>query len=113
MATYYSGLYNTSFPTSVGHKSDSRQLFRWGRRNRVYRELLDELIGATAGATALVAVKRVAHSTTELGGLRTIETRDMINRATAAADRTQLRDFFSEDSKIATPANGAGDNWTA
>ena len=110
---YYSGLYGTSFPTSVGHKSDSRQLFRWGRRNRVYRELLDELIGATAGATALVAVKRIAANRTENGGKRTIETRNMINRATTAADRTLLRDFFSEDSKIATPTNRAGTNWKA
>lgn len=113
MAAYNSGLYGTSFPTSVGHKADTRQLFRWGRRNRVYRELFDELIGAAAGATALVAHKRVEHSRTELGGRRTIETRNMINRATTAADRTLLRDFFSEDSKIATPTNRAGTNWRA
>lgn len=113
MSSSYSPLWGTAYTPIIDHNSMTRELFRFGRRNRVVRELLDELIGAAAGATALVAVKRVAADRVENGGVRTIETRNMINRATTATDRANLRAYFSEDSKIATPANKAGTNWRA
>lgn len=54
------------------------------------RALVSTLLGAVAGSTATSQLKRVAHSQTELGGLRTIETETLVNRATTAADDTEL-----------------------
>lgn len=54
------------------------------------RELMRVLLGAAAGSTATKQYKRVAHSTTELGGKRTIETVTLVNRATTSGDDTDL-----------------------
>lgn len=54
------------------------------------RELITELLGAAAGEAALAQLKRVAHSTSELGGVRSVETVDLVNRVTAAADDTDI-----------------------
>lgn len=108
MASYYSPLFNHSFPLATKNPME-RAFRRLARRMPKQAELLDELIGATAGATASVTRKRVAADLSDdLGGIRTIESREIINRATAAADRTALRAMFSTDSRIATPTNKAG-----
>ena len=57
---------------------------------RADRELFAEMLGDAPPDAALDQLKRVAHSTTELGGVRTIETVDLINRNTAAGDATDL-----------------------
>lgn len=92
-----------------------KNFFRLGRRQRKIRELLDTTIGAAAGAAALLAVKRITASTTEQGGKRPVATVNELNRVSTAADVTYLKNMFSEDSKIATPANKAGKspNWAA
>lgn len=54
------------------------------------RALINTLLGTVAGSTATATLKRVAHSTSELGGSRTIETETLVNRATTAADDTDL-----------------------
>lgn len=54
------------------------------------RALMSALLGAVAGGTATAQIKRVAHDLTELGGKRTIETQTLVNRATTAADDTDL-----------------------
>lgn len=94
---------------------------------REIKELLDTLIGATAGGTALKTYARVAPpvatnqtvpQTTgvgDLGGNVTIETITVINRATTAADVTYLKSMFNNDMLMASlplqsdlSGNGAG-----
>ncbi len=65
-----------------------RALNRPGMRK--VKELFLELIGVAPGAAALATHAQVQASTTENGGKRTIETVTDINRATTAADVTQL-----------------------
>lgn len=113
-ATGYSGLWGLSYTPIREYSPNNRQLFRWGRQNRKVRALMDALLGAAAGGTAAATqyqVPRVLGST----HLSKIDAtaRTIINRATTAQDRTDTRDYFSEDSKIATPANRAGTNWRA
>lgn len=54
------------------------------------RALINTLLGTVAGSTATDTMKRVEHSQTELGGKRVIETETIVNRATTAADDTDL-----------------------
>jgi len=79
----------------------------------IIRELLDTTIGAAAGSAASLTYKRVKHNTSELGGVRQVETRSVISRNSSAGDVTTLKAMFATDSKIATPANRAGTNWRA
>ena len=94
--------------TLSGRKALTRRYFRTGRSTRVIRELYDTLVNGAVGATAALTQVRVKHSQVELGGLRPVETQTLINRATVAADATDLTDYLSEDSKIATPNDVAG-----
>jgi len=60
------------------------------KQNRKDRALLSTLLGASAGSTATATLKRVAHSVSELGGLRTVETESLVDRATTSDDDTLL-----------------------
>lgn len=102
----YSPIFGTL--TLSGRKALSRRYFRTGRATRVIRELYDTLVNGAVGATAELTQARVQHSTSELGGVRPIETQTLINRATVAGDATDLTNYLSEDSKIATPDDEAG-----
>jgi hypothetical protein len=64
---------------------------------RELRERIDALLGVAPGATATATNTRVAASE-ELGGVRAIETEVLINRATTAADVTEIRDTILEHS---------------
>ena len=77
-------------------------------RNPVTQEILLTLTGAAAGSTALVANKRVQHSTSELGGVRTIETENKINRVTTSADVTAMSAMVNRSMTGAVQANLAG-----
>jgi hypothetical protein len=57
------------------------------------REVAFALVGAAPGATATKTRTRVAPST-ELGGLRAIETVNLVNRVTTAADVTEIKNDF-------------------
>lgn len=64
---------------------------------RAFKELFDTLIGAAAGGNAVASHKQVGHPATPialgaLGGSRTIDTISDINRATTAADVTNLKE---------------------
>jgi hypothetical protein len=66
------------------------------------RGALAALIGAAAGGTATNQYKRVQGQITptavgDLGGSRDIETVDAINRATTAADITELKKWFAQN----------------
>jgi hypothetical protein len=74
------------------------------------RELAETLNGVVAGSAAVKTLARVANSS-ELGGVRAIESETIINRNTTAADVTALNaDFFSFSTKttLASPANKDG-----
>lgn len=98
----WSGLYDNVF--TGGHsltvnKNNARTMMR-NLINRVgmrkERALLDALIGAAAGGTATasrVRVEAVAGGE-NLGGMRNVETVSLINRATTAADVTDLENFL-------------------
>lgn len=62
---------------------------------RRFRELFDTLIGANTGGTALATYRRIAGETSAQigGGVRTIDTVTVINRASTAADVTALKEF--------------------
>lgn len=94
---------------------------------RELKELLDTLIGAAAGGTALKTYARVAPAVNtnktvpeatgvaDLGGNVPIETVTVINRATTAADITYLKSMFNNDMLMASlslqsdlSGNGAG-----
>ena len=107
----YSPIFGTLSVTD--RKALSRQYFKLGRRTRVIRELMDTLINGAVGATAALTQARVQHSISELGGVRVIETQTLINRATDADDATDLTNYLSEDSKIATPDDASGAGRTA
>lgn len=86
----------SSFRKQIARLFDRKQL-------RKDRELIVELLGAAAGETASATLKRVEHSTTELGGLRTIETETLVSRATTAGDDTELTaDYFTYSSRPST-----------
>lgn len=66
------------------------------------RGALAALIGAASGGTATNQYKRVTGQVTPtspdaLGGNRPIETIDAINRATTAADITELKKWFAQN----------------
>lgn len=59
------------------------------RGMRAIRELAVTLDGVVPGSTAAASVARVEASS-ELGGKRTIETEDLVNRVTTSADVTEI-----------------------
>jgi hypothetical protein len=55
------------------------------------RRLIRTLLGAVAGTTATESLKRISYPLgAEMGGKRTIETENLVNRATTAGDVTDL-----------------------
>lgn len=111
-ASGYSGLWGVNYTPVRDYSPNNRSLFRWGRLNRKVRELLDTTIGAAAGSTAAVSSAQIGAYPQNFIGKPTISNRVIINRASTSGDVTELKNYFSEDSKIATPANGAG-SWRA
>lgn len=83
--------------TGSGRRNVAKTLAHRGQL--VLRELMDTLNGVAPGAAALKALTRITNST-ELGGKRTIETVNLINRVTTAADVTRiLNDIYLYSTK--------------
>lgn len=111
--TTKSDFWTDNYSPLVNRNTNNRQLFRLMRRSRVQRALMIALNGAAVGGTATSTRKRVAANATEQGGVRTVETLTEINRATVAADETEIDAILlNDDSRIATPTNRAG-TWPA
>lgn len=106
--TGYQPLYNSAYALTVDRSPMERAVTRIMRRLQKRRGLMVALNGAAAGGTATVQEKRVAHSLTNLGGVRTIETFTYVGRATTSADETAGDNLLTQDSRIATPTNRAG-----
>lgn len=69
------------------------------------KALLNALIGAVAGGTALATTVQVEADTNDNSGKRTIETVTVINRATTAADVTELKAGINYNPVISTPVD--------
>lgn len=124
MAAYsglFDGIHNEPYAllhnTGVNKTGAGKLLnMRAGRRqaNKILKELFDSLIGAASGGTAAVSHYRVeaeadVDSFTN-GGARTIETVELINRATTAADITALKEIFTRRPDFATYIEDASNN---
>lgn len=77
--------------TQVGHGFNKRVVRQaLGRRSMLaLREIMETLNGAVAGSTALKTRARI-EANSELGGARTIESVELVNRATVSADVTEI-----------------------
>lgn len=116
----FNGVHNENYALLVdeapGRKHLSRILRKSKRGMRVTQELLLTTIGAAAGSAALAQHRRVKAvatpgGTNSQGGVRTIETVDLINRNSAAADVTALKaivDRATKPSTYPTDASGNG-----
>lgn len=94
-ATVLGGFWPTNGVNSLaslsGEQSQRREIAQdFGVRGQLAnRAIMTALLGAAPGGTATKNITRVAPST-ELGGLRAIETQALVNRATTAADVTEF-----------------------
>jgi len=96
----YSGLFNDNNPAGYSllvNKTPARNRIKILMQKQGFREikeLFDTLIGAASGDTAAKTFARVKDEVGAVGGgLREIETVEVINRATTADDITLLKEF--------------------
>lgn len=116
----WSGLFDHVHNTPHTLQSQRSSLKR--RTNRLLRqrgmkdvrELLLTLIGTAAGSAALAQTSRIEAvqgigGALTLGGVRTVQTVDEVNRVTTAADVTELSAAFNESADTnAYPVDKAG-----
>ena len=72
------------------------------------REIAETLNGAATGSAASKTLSRIANST-ELGGVRTIETETLVSENTAAGHITEINEdilALTTRTTMASPANG-------
>lgn len=106
---YYNGL-------SQGDDKIAKML-RNGGQSLVLRRVMTTLLGAVAGTTATQTKKQVQHVQGAPGGVVPVETVNLINRATTAADITAFNALLFRDVAPASyPAdlsgNGGGNKLT-
>jgi len=91
-----------------------RKMTRVAKRKsmKVINELMRTLNGVVLGSTALATHTRVLGAQVlqnDVGGVRPVETVDLVNRATDAADITQIEALLTEQRDPATyPADLSG-----
>lgn len=90
-----------------------RKMTRVAKRKsmRVINELILTLNGTVLGSTALAQHVRVQARQAlgvDLGGVQPIETVDLLNRATDAADVTQINDIMTEQRDPTYPVDLSG-----
>lgn len=103
--TPYSQVQGTGFARrQISQMMDAKSM-------RALRRLMFTLDGVIPGTTAIESVKQI-ESNVELGGKRTIENVNLVNRATLAADVTEINlDLLSSltsRTSLASPANKDG-----
>lgn len=118
----FNGVYNTPYaPLSTLHGPDWEALnIKFGKRSYgmgSLKKLIMALNGVAAGATATLThyrVQAVANTSDNVqGGLRTIEAKNILNRATTSGDQTNISAAIDRSSKPATypidpSGNGGG-----
>lgn len=104
MPTYNSGLWGSTYAPINAKSTMRKRIARLmqARQLRDERQLIRTLLGVVAGSTATINNVRVAHSLVELGGKRTYQNEVLVNRATTAADVTDLNaNLFAYSSRPA------------
>jgi hypothetical protein len=73
---------------------------------------METLNGAAAGQAALSTFKRVQarNGDDTLGGVRTVETRSIVNRVTSAGDKTVIDNILKGTSKPTYPTEKSGNS---
>lgn len=105
-----SGFWNNSYSFIDGRSPIERGIARKMNKRgmRDVRALMDALLGAAAGGAASASYKRITHPTDSdnLGGLRTVETIDLVNRVTTVGDDTTITSrVLSFSSQPSYPTN--------
>lgn len=109
-----SAFWNDSFSFIQDQSSFRKQIARLLDRKQLRKDraLISTLLGAAAGSAASATLKRVAHSTSELGGVRTIETETLVSRNTTAADDTELTtDYLTYSSRPSSYPTDKATRW--
>ncbi len=117
-ATVKGGLYpqnGVSSLASISGESGARRVIRdqIGDRGMLgLRQIVRTLNGVVAGSVATKTITRVEPNV-ELGGKRVIETINLVNRATTAADVTEINNTLLSETTLTTfgaspPANKDG-----
>ena len=109
--TVKSGFWNDSYTLIKDRAPIERCVARVLNRRGLKREqeLLQTLIGTAAGSAALAQYARKTAATGQQGGVQAIETVDIIDRVSTAADVTQLKATIAAFPITATKvANGDG-----
>lgn len=108
-----SGFWSNSYSFIDGRspleRGIARKLNKRGMRD--VRELIDTLLGAAAGSTAASSYKRVEHpaDSDNIGGLRSVESVDLVNRATTSDDDTTITaKLLNFSSQPTYPTNADG-----
>jgi hypothetical protein len=105
MTTSYSPIFGSAYAPINNNYSGRKRIARLlnNRGARKDRELVRTLLGVIAGSTATKSYVRVTHPfgpSSNLGGVRPVETINLVNRATTAGDVTDLAaNLFAFDSK--------------
>jgi hypothetical protein len=98
----FNGIHGENYVIPFNYDSVNRQISRTFYKtktgNRLYRELLDTLIGAEAGGAAADSYVRAkaVNDHNQLGGNREMETISVIARNSTAADVTMLKALIGE-----------------
>ncbi|NJL53781.1 hypothetical protein HC928_00650 [bacterium] len=105
-------LVNTNARKPPGSARLSNLLRKTRTGHRVLNELLYELTGVAAGQAALASYKQIQaakeSADDNYGGARTIGTRTLLDRVTAAADQTHIRELLTRDAKPTYPTDPSG-----
>lgn len=112
----WEGVHNQAHALTGAQENIKRRLSRILEKPgaRELQELMLTLNGATAGSAALATYKRVEAAvdrTTAVvgGGSRTIETVTVVNRNTAAADKTEIDTILNDSFAVSSyPNSGDG-----
>lgn len=117
MATWsalFNGIYGETYAIPFDYDSVNRMIsktfYKSRTGNRLYRELLDTLIGAAAGEAAADSYVRplAVNDHEQLGGQRAMETITVIARNSTAADVTMLKSLIKEDRQAAFVSSLSG-----
>ena len=95
-------------PNVIDHQTRRAQQSLNTKGEYVFRKLLEMLIGATPGATAQYVYPEI-QANVEMGGPRVIVNTNLVNRATTAADVTDLKNalvYMTTLTTMASPYNG-------
>lgn len=100
----------TSIDLATTNAKDHRRIAQElsHKKNLEARGILDALIGVAPGATALVNYPEI-QANPDMGGIRPVTLVPIINRATTAADVTDMKETIttlSSDTTMASPFNG-------